>query len=344
MIGSKVGGEKYYVVISLILGLMILVIAIFWIYSEYFGEDEINWETCRQSLLLKSGNLPNAAKLVQDEIPIKCKTEVVNIDFIDYDRAGKLIMDVMASCWSLYGEGKIQLYSQNAFGSSSKCFECARIHFTGEVKPFYSPVRDMNSLPDVKPVWDRLNELIGLTSSLGSRGDLSDALNKAKSELEAKKSSVTGDELIKLNANVDGAQKELDHYIELENEFNSVSQEYSKLQIKYRHMSDYASGFNWINYLTKPYANTGKTYGQYFYPNWEKDSTFVLESPFKGFDFANGLSYDSVFDASKGDLIISVVHSTGAVNLFIWEEGAYSTIVPHQTSQKLNCKIETIPA
>jgi len=44
-------------------------------------------------------------------------------------------------------------------------------------------------------------------------------------------------------------------------------------------------------------------------------------------------------------LIITVVYNTGAINFIAWEEGAYSTIIPHQTSQQVKCDaVETIPA
>ncbi len=344
---KKRGDEKYYIIISLILGLMVLAISLYWIFQEYFNKDQIDWETCRNSVLLRSGNLPNFVKLVQEEAPLKCKTQVVTINFRDYDKAGKLIMDTMAQCWYLFGEGKLQLYSSKFLGSSSKCFECARIHFNEDVRDYYSPaVNNINNLQEVKPIWNRLNQIIGLTNDLGPRPDLQEGLKKAQEEVEAKKSTVTSDELARLNLAVDAAQKKLNEYDALIKEQNSLGQQYDQFLIKYRDVVGTGGySFNWVNFLTTEYVD-GKSYGQYFYPNfpnWRNEALDAWE-PFKDYSFSNGLVYDKYFDARKGDLIVTVLFNTGAVNFILWEKGAYNTIVPHQTSQQLKCTIESIPA
>jgi len=140
MINSKVGGEKYYVVISLILGLTILIIAIFWIYSEYFSEEDINWETCRQSIVLRA-TIPDVKIKglnlvdVKDKFPLKCKTEVIEIKSEKEEGAVKEIANAVASCHYLTGEGLYKLYPNvNIYRSKKACLVCARIHFPVEVR------------------------------------------------------------------------------------------------------------------------------------------------------------------------------------------------------------------
>jgi len=147
---DKRASEKYYILISLILGIIILAIAFYFIFQEYFLQEDIDWETCRQSLIMRSGNVANILKQGQElSFPFKCKTQVVEIDFKDFDRAGKLIADTMAQCWALFSEGKLDLYSTDFIQQRTHCFHCARIHFTEDVKEYYSPLITAENLyPD----------------------------------------------------------------------------------------------------------------------------------------------------------------------------------------------------
>ena len=135
---GKRGSEKYYIIISIILGLIVLGLSLYYIFQEYFNQEAIDWEACRQSVLLRSQNAPNIVKIGQEKaFPFKCKTQVITIDFKDYDKAGKLIMDTMAQCWYLFDGGKMNLFSSNYLSTRNKCFICARIHFTDGVKDYY---------------------------------------------------------------------------------------------------------------------------------------------------------------------------------------------------------------
>ena len=145
---NKKGQEKYYIIISLILGLMVLSLSLYFIFNEYFTEDEADWEICRQSVLLRAkavGDRSNLIAWAAENFPFKCKTEVVNIDYKNYDKAGFAIVDAMASCKALYDEG--QLYGQGGIlEGRSHCFHCSRIHFTEDVRDFYSPKKILDDL------------------------------------------------------------------------------------------------------------------------------------------------------------------------------------------------------
>ncbi len=144
---NKKGDEKYYIIISLILGIMVLALSLFFIFQEYFTEDEIDWEMCRQSIILRN-NAPEFAvggidlKSTKDMVPLKCQTRVIEIDTTDRDEAEKIIADTMASCWYLIGNGRFKIFPSEApwvgDGYSSPCMVCARISYSPEVGEYYS--------------------------------------------------------------------------------------------------------------------------------------------------------------------------------------------------------------
>jgi hypothetical protein len=140
---SKKGSEKYYIIISLILGLMILAISLFWIFNEYFTEEDIEWEVCRQSILLRNA-LPEeelaSLKLdVKGAFPLKCKTEVVTIDNVENpEDVYKIISDTVATGWYLFGEGKFDFVHRSFSQHETLCMAFARIHFDERaVSDFY---------------------------------------------------------------------------------------------------------------------------------------------------------------------------------------------------------------
>ncbi|MBU2576974.1 MAG: hypothetical protein KKF50_04595 [Nanoarchaeota archaeon] len=139
---NKRGDYKWDVMIALILGLIVLSLSLYFIFQEYFNEDMISQESCRQSVILR-GNLPEGEKAgityasFKDDFPLKCKTQVVTIDYEDTEKAGKLIADTLAQCWYLFGEGELQIFPADKYGFESFCTPCARIHFSPEVKSFY---------------------------------------------------------------------------------------------------------------------------------------------------------------------------------------------------------------
>lgn len=131
---NKKADEKYYIVISFILVILIMGLGFYFLFKEYFTSEEMNWETCKQSITLR-GNSLLEGRLGEDAIrsafPFKCQTQVINVNNVS--DAPKIISDAMASCWSLYGEGKLRLYGSNWLFTDNQCFICYRIHFSKEI-------------------------------------------------------------------------------------------------------------------------------------------------------------------------------------------------------------------
>jgi len=143
---NKKGDGKYYILISLILGLMVLGISLTWIFQEFFNEDDLNFEVCRQSILLRA-TLPEyeLAGLTllsfKDEFPLKCKTSVVEIGEKDLPSAEKIIAREMAECWALFDNGDSSAFPNpnlldliDIKTSYSVCVPCSRIKLTSEAK------------------------------------------------------------------------------------------------------------------------------------------------------------------------------------------------------------------
>jgi hypothetical protein len=139
---NKRGMEKYYIIISLILGLMVLSLSLFFIFNEYFTEDELDWYQCRQSIILRS-SLPEAdlALLATDTkgaFPLKCRTEVVEIDSAEEPEEvyGK-IADAVAEGWYMFGEGEFDFVHRDEWRQESVCMVFARIDYSqGAVDDF----------------------------------------------------------------------------------------------------------------------------------------------------------------------------------------------------------------
>jgi len=131
---NKVGDQKYYLIISLITGLMILTISIYWIFGEFFDEDEIDWEVCRQSILLRASlpdvDLKSLKTDAKGAFPLKCKTEVVNINDLDTpEELYSKISNAVAEGWYMYGEGKLDFIHRSLTETQTVCMAFARIHY-----------------------------------------------------------------------------------------------------------------------------------------------------------------------------------------------------------------------
>jgi hypothetical protein len=142
---NKKGDYKWNIMFSLILGLLILTLSLYFIFNEYFTAEDMEWEICRQSIQVRS-TLPDPtiANLdvgsFKNEFPLKCKTHVVEIskDDVIPDEDGKMeietkIAETMAECWALYDKGDASAFPSEFFKSST-CVPCARIHLTPEAK------------------------------------------------------------------------------------------------------------------------------------------------------------------------------------------------------------------
>ncbi len=138
---DKRGSEKYYIIISMILGIMILALSLYFIFNEYFTEESLDLEACRQSIILRNTIPDVEAKAktfqIKDKFPLKCKNEVINIDYKDVSKAEKEIADQFVSSWYLLGNGRYYLYPSATWSIGSYCFVSSRIHFSAEAKEYY---------------------------------------------------------------------------------------------------------------------------------------------------------------------------------------------------------------
>jgi hypothetical protein len=134
---NKRGEMKYNIIMSLILGLMILTIALFWIFGEFFGEGEIDWEVCRQSILVRAGLPEKDLVLLKTDtkgaFPLKCKTEVVSVDDLSSpNEVYEKISRAVAEGWYMFGEGELDFVHSTVWSSQTVCMAFARIHFDEE--------------------------------------------------------------------------------------------------------------------------------------------------------------------------------------------------------------------
>ena len=141
---NKKGDYKWSIVLSLILGLLVLGLGLFFIFNEYYTEEDSDVQICRQSIQVRA-LLPEASYAdltvhsFKDDFPLKCKTMVKTIEKEDVEEDGareakRIIAETMAECWALYGKGDVSAFPSGAFLLTSSCVPCARIHFTEEAK------------------------------------------------------------------------------------------------------------------------------------------------------------------------------------------------------------------
>lgn len=138
-------GDYRNILMSLILGLMILAISFGFIFNDYFTKESIDWEICRESLILRN-NLPEkdvVADVVSTKsvLPLKCKTQSIDIDYEDTARAKKEISEIISSCWYMVGRGEYNVFPGKTLifrHADTPCMICARVHLDKEVREFYS--------------------------------------------------------------------------------------------------------------------------------------------------------------------------------------------------------------
>lgn len=135
---EKKAMEKYYIIISLILGLLVLAISFNYIFS-YLSSEEIDWQECRQSIYIrhlspefKSGGVSLAD--LKDLYPLKCRTEVITIDTAEPDKVYGKISDTIAAGWYLFGEGEFDIVPATFLEKDVYCMVFARIHYTDKAK------------------------------------------------------------------------------------------------------------------------------------------------------------------------------------------------------------------
>ena len=142
---NRRGDYKYYLLASLIIGLLVLSISLFFIFKEYFTGDDADWEVCRQSLVLRNAMPEADLKLMvesgKDVLPVKCKNSVVNINYKDVPRAENEIANAIGNCWYLTGRGEYEVFPSSKWAwdiGYTPCIVCSRIHISPEVEEYYS--------------------------------------------------------------------------------------------------------------------------------------------------------------------------------------------------------------
>lgn len=153
--GSKFMKEKrgqmhYEYIVAMILGIMVLSLALYFIFIEYFNEEGFDLEVCRQSILLRA-NLPDVEVVgftltsFKDKYPLKCKTQVLNIDYEDRGLAEREIANAIAASWNLMGKGQNYIFpSVKEWGRQVPCLIFYRIHIDEDVREFYDSNNQIN--------------------------------------------------------------------------------------------------------------------------------------------------------------------------------------------------------
>jgi len=147
---------------------MVLSLSLYFIFQELWSSDELDMEICRQSIQVRA-LLPDVKKAgftvdsFKDAYPLKCKTQVVNIEKNDVivDKNGRMqveqkIAETMAMCWALYDKGDSNAFPSSIYLITSTCVPCARIHLTEEAKKELGnkKINIRNALMDLKMTKD----------------------------------------------------------------------------------------------------------------------------------------------------------------------------------------------
>jgi len=147
---NKRGDIWHGYMLSLILGLIVLSLSLFFLFHEYFSEDDTSWEQCRQSLLLRSlspeKNLLLTTASSKGALPVKCGTKTITIDYKNISRVEREIAETIASSWYMVGEGNFRIFASDTWDGGQleiPCMILARIHMTEEVREFYVHAHDI---------------------------------------------------------------------------------------------------------------------------------------------------------------------------------------------------------
>ena len=135
-------GLKYDVLIALLIGLIIVAIVLWFLFHEYFTSEDISWETCRQSIILRA-NTPEKDLVittvgVKGIFPLKCKTEVVNINYKDVKKVQTEFGNSLLSAWYLVGNGMYKIFPSSTWDFKSHCIIVKRIHLDSKVRDYYN--------------------------------------------------------------------------------------------------------------------------------------------------------------------------------------------------------------
>jgi len=342
---NKKGDYKWAILINLILGLIILGISLYFIFAEFIIEEDINYELCRQSVVLRQQAINKGGTVFGSEVgfevaenfPFKCQASHKVIDYKDYDKAGIEIMDTMASCHALYGNGDSRLYAQNWLSSENMCFQCYRISFTPEVQEFYSPL-SYNPSKKIIEIEDQINLHLGEIETMypGGSGKLDIDILLLYISLNA--SNPGQDAILE---EISSKKQLLEEIKSIELKIISLESEIGKLQLLATDTSN--NVFHWKNYLFNKMKGTNMTYAQFIYGFDEEQKARLSKSEF---ELLTSIEYSSEFNSRLGDIIITYVYQKDStVGVLTNEKWWDATVLAYQTNQNPSCDIyETIPA
>jgi len=372
---NKRGSEKYYILISLILGLLILGISLYFIFQEYFDENSRNWEVCRQSVVLRDAAIVKAGeaggKIGQDiaeSSPFKCRAELIEVDYKDYDKAGFAIVDAMAGCKALYNKDNEILYAPDwDIDGDFSCFQCARIKFSEDVRSYYSPEEYKKPSEKLQKMYEdlkikdaelqeaKMNVEISPEQLEFQINNSKDLVTQLQNELLSINKEEEPEHYAEVEKEIADEQKKIDDWegelLRIETVFENLKilvMEVKSLESEYYNEANKEINyeyFHWNKYLLKKMKNSDLTYSQYLYGK----NIDYLVSGFSSRENLLGtkwldIHYAPYFDARDGDLYINFIYKHGeAINWF--GTASKKTVVPIQPFQELKCDIwETIPA
>jgi len=154
--GGEMTSKMLVTIILLIVGFGIILM----VYYQFDWTGDVDREVCHESVILR-GTLPDILGTGSKEVtPLKCKTRKICVtveklfgkgacdtfgekyvtEEISKDERNqetnikKLLADELADCWSMMGEGKIQVFEREVASSKKACVICSRIDFDDSVK------------------------------------------------------------------------------------------------------------------------------------------------------------------------------------------------------------------
>tara|TARA_Y100000310_G_scaffold333757_1_gene411949 strand:+ start:49 stop:1032 length:984 start_codon:yes stop_codon:yes gene_type:complete len=168
---NKKGALEAKMLISIILLIAGFGIILF-VYSQLNWTGNIDREICHESVILR-GTLPDTLlKSAKEVVPLKCKTKNICVTSkifgkgeceSDFGKKGKydtikinddkkednikmVFAREMADCWSMMGEGKIQVFKRELTFSETtkKCVICSRINFDSSL----SDLKEIKGMSD----------------------------------------------------------------------------------------------------------------------------------------------------------------------------------------------------
>lgn len=138
---NKRGDEKYYIIVSLILGIIVLGLALYFIFQEYFTQDAINWESCRQSVYLRNmmpeKDLGLTTLSGKELYPLKCQTQVINVNYKNASKVEEEFRNAILQSWYLVGYGDYKIFASTTWDAQTHCMVTARIHIDPQVSSYY---------------------------------------------------------------------------------------------------------------------------------------------------------------------------------------------------------------